>query len=324
MKIGFIGHGKHAQSNLYPAIKYLNIPIQAIATSTLESADYAKAQHNAAACYIDYKKMFAQENLDCVFICVSDKLHPQIVKNSLIAGLHVFVEKPLSQTLDEAIEIHNLSQQTGKNVQVGYMKRYAVPYQKILKIQPEIGEIISINVTFGCRKFADDALDFLLQAAIHSINLVQSYAGSVQKVKSTISESSDYVAVSAIALGTNNIPVSLTLMAADAWTKLNEEIIITGSKGYIKYNNNTGLEMHINPINNPAKPRWQTMDEVTNIYTTVSTTSSGAYQDLYQKGFIPEINHFIECVKNNKTPLTDTLDNQKTIEWLEAIYKNRI
>ena len=319
MKIGFIGHGCHAQNNLYPSLKYLNVPIQAISTSSQETAEKAKLMQNAQSAYFNYKEMFEKEHLDCVFISVSGEAHPQMVKDSLNAGLHVFVEKPLSLTLKESREVHELSQSTGKFVEVGYLKRYAVPYRKVNELLPQIGKVSSINATFGCRNFAKDASDYLLQAAIHSVNLVQYFAGDIKEIHTVMSEVESNFTILSVLRCTNDVPVSLTLLAADAWAKLNEELIITGTKGFIKYNNNSGLEMHINDTEKPVKPRWQELDEVTTKYTTVSTTGSGGFQDLYQKGFIPEVEYFLDSVKNNKTPLTDSLDNLKTMEWIESI-----
>ena len=319
MKIGFIGHGRHAQNNLYPSLKYLNIPIQAIATSSKETAEKAKLTQNAQLAYSDYKEMFDKENLDCVFISVSGESHPQMVKDALNAGLHVFVEKPLSLTLEESREVHELSKRTGKFIEVGYLKRYAVPYTKVNDLLPQIGKITSINATFGCRNFAKDASDYLLQAAIHSVNLVQSYAGDIKEIHTVMSEVESNFTIVSVLKCDDDVPVSLTLIAADSWAKLNEELIITGTKGFIKYNNNSGLEIHTNNAEKSIKPRWQELDESTTKYTTVSTTGSGGFQDLYQKGFIPEVEHFLDCVKDNKAPLTDSLDNLKTMEWIEKI-----
>ena len=296
MKVGFIGHGRHAQNNLYPSLKFLKVPIQAIATTSAETSEKAKMFQNAKAAYSNYKEMLEKEDLDCIFISVSGESHPQMVKDALNAGLHVFVEKPLSLTLEESKEVHELSQSTGKLIAVGYLKRYATAYRKISELIHTIGTVTSINATFGCRNFAKDATDYLLQAAIHSVNLVQSYAGDIEEIHTVMSEVESNLTILSVLKCSNNVPVSLTLVAADAWSKLNEELIITGTKGFIKFNNNSGLEVHINNESKPAKPRWQEMDELTTTYSTVSTTGSGGFQDLYQKGFIPEVEHFLQCV----------------------------
>lgn len=50
--------------------------------------------------------------------------HYQVVKLALEGGCHVFVEKPLTETLEEAKELIELSRKTGKLVQVGHVERF--------------------------------------------------------------------------------------------------------------------------------------------------------------------------------------------------------
>lgn len=50
--------------------------------------------------------------------------HFDMVKLALKGGCHVFVEKPLTETLDEARELIELAKETGKLVQVGHVERF--------------------------------------------------------------------------------------------------------------------------------------------------------------------------------------------------------
>ncbi len=50
--------------------------------------------------------------------------HYELVKLALNGGCHVFVEKPLTHTLEEARELIELSRKTGKTVQVGHVERF--------------------------------------------------------------------------------------------------------------------------------------------------------------------------------------------------------
>jgi predicted dehydrogenase len=233
--------------------------------------------------------------------------------------MHVFVEKPLSMTMKESEEIHELVLSSKKHLAVGYFKRYAPAYNKVTQLLEEIGTISSINTTFGCRNFAKDPTDYLLQAAIHAVNLTQAYAGDIKEINTIMSTVESNFSILSVLKCTNDVSVSLTLLASDSWAKLNEELIITGTKGFIKYNNNSGLEIHINNIEKTTKPRWQQLDELTTTYRSVSTTGSGGFQDLYLKGFIPEVEHFLNCIKTNTTPLTNSLDNLNTMIWVDKI-----
>lgn len=61
---------------------------------------------------------------DVVDIVTPTFTHHALVKKALLAGKHVFVEKPLTSTLEEAEELVAISQQTGKKVQVGHVERF--------------------------------------------------------------------------------------------------------------------------------------------------------------------------------------------------------
>ncbi len=50
--------------------------------------------------------------------------HYTLVKKALEAGCHVFVEKPLTSTLEEAEELVKISEKTGLKVQVGHVERF--------------------------------------------------------------------------------------------------------------------------------------------------------------------------------------------------------
>lgn len=50
--------------------------------------------------------------------------HHKVVKMALEGGCHVFVEKPLTETLEEAKELIELSRKAGKLVQVGHVERF--------------------------------------------------------------------------------------------------------------------------------------------------------------------------------------------------------
>lgn len=62
--------------------------------------------------------------VEVVDIVTPTVTHHQLVKQALLAGRHVFVEKPLTSTLEEAEELVKISQSTGLKVQVGHVERF--------------------------------------------------------------------------------------------------------------------------------------------------------------------------------------------------------
>ena len=61
---------------------------------------------------------------DVIDVVTPTPTHHKMVKMALEGGCHVFVEKPLTETLEEAKELIELSRKAGKIVQVGHVERF--------------------------------------------------------------------------------------------------------------------------------------------------------------------------------------------------------
>ena len=72
--------------------------------------------------------------VDGVTIVVPTPAHHEVAKRALERGVHVFIEKPITATLEEADELLALAQRTGALVQIGHVERFnrairaALPY----------------------------------------------------------------------------------------------------------------------------------------------------------------------------------------------------
>jgi predicted dehydrogenase len=71
----------------------------------------------------DYHELIADKTIDAVFIGTPDHWHVKIAIEAMKAGKHVYVEKPLSLTMDETRKIVQVAKETGKVVQVGSQQR---------------------------------------------------------------------------------------------------------------------------------------------------------------------------------------------------------
>lgn len=182
----------------------------------------------------------------------------------------------------------------------------------------EFGKIVSISGMWGCRNFVTTPLEFMLFASSHYVNLMTAIMGQFKQVQGNQRVVDNSISLAISAIGENNINASVIFIATPSWAKLNEELYITGTNGYIHIINGKQLECHFNP--SPTdKPRWQIMDEKITSYSSVTTTGSGGSQDLYQRGFVGEVEHFLQCVKENKQPLTNAQDNVLTMDAIDKI-----
>lgn len=67
----------------------------------------------------DYREMLAQEKLDAVCIATPDHWHAKQTIDALAAGLHVYCEKPMTHTVEEAAEVVRVWKASGLVLQIG-------------------------------------------------------------------------------------------------------------------------------------------------------------------------------------------------------------
>jgi len=100
--------------------------------------------------YLDYREMLDKEkDLDAVLIATPDFWHAEHTIASLQAGLHVYCEKEMSNTLEGARKIAHAAKETNKLLQIGHQRRsnprYIHCYEKLLKEAKLLGRITTIN-----------------------------------------------------------------------------------------------------------------------------------------------------------------------------------
>ena len=78
--------------------------------------------------YEDYREMLAQEkNLDAAIIATPDWMHAEHSNACMNAGLHVYCEKEMSNSLKEARSMLETSRKTGKLLQIGHQRGSFAP-----------------------------------------------------------------------------------------------------------------------------------------------------------------------------------------------------
>jgi len=319
-KIGFIGYGRHAKANLYPSLQHLGYKISAVATTHEESARQAGSDYSIPKNYTDHLEMLKNEGLNVVFICAKPEQQVQLVKDSLNAGVNVFVEKNLGFNEIEAEEIRILSEKMSKKVMVGFMKRFAPIYLKLQEIVKgeKFGKVVSLSQIFTSRNFVNNSKEYLLFGVIHFVDLIRFYVGEIVEVKGFETVNGDTLSLSFSLLSESGITVSLYFSASPSWSSGVQEITITGSNGYARTDGISNLRYHYNEIKSEI-PGWQTVAEKEIQLNTMLTTGGGGVQNLYLNGFIGEIDYFLKSIGKNLGSINDAAENVKTMRLYDML-----
>lgn len=126
LRIGVIGGGGIAGAHVRVYKEMSDVEIVAVSDIVPGKAEEFITRHNLteAKAFTDHKELLALD-IDGVSICTPNAAHYVPVIDALRAGKHVIVEKPLSVTLDEGIDMVRVAEETGKILTVGFQSRYS-------------------------------------------------------------------------------------------------------------------------------------------------------------------------------------------------------
>ncbi len=138
--------------------------------------------------YVDYHEMLDKEkDLDAVIIATPDFWHAEHAVACLNAGLHVYCEKEMSNTLEGARRIVKAAGETGKLLQIGHQRRsnprYLHCYEKIIKEAKLLGRITTINGQWNRSREACIDIGWPEKAAIDQATLEEYGFESMRQFK---------------------------------------------------------------------------------------------------------------------------------------------
>lgn len=99
----------------------------------------------------DYRHVLDNRDIDYVLIAVPEHWHFKMAMDALDAGKHVYVEKPMTHTIEQAQKLVAKVQSTGKKLQVGVQgmsdESYAVAYDHIKA--GELGSVVLAQIDYS-------------------------------------------------------------------------------------------------------------------------------------------------------------------------------
>ncbi|KIL50632.1 Gfo/Idh/MocA family protein [Jeotgalibacillus soli] len=151
LKIGVIGAGsiaKHRHLPEYAANK--EVEIAAICDINEERAKSIAKKFNIEKVLTDYRDLL-QEDLDAVSVCTPNYLHAPISIAALEAGIHVLCEKPIATSAEEADQMIEAANKSGKVLMIGHNQRFVEAHVKAKQMvaSGKLGKVFSFRTAFG-------------------------------------------------------------------------------------------------------------------------------------------------------------------------------
>lgn len=143
------------------------------------------AEEFGGVAYRSHEEMLSDPSVDAVYVATPHEIHARITCDALKAGKHVLVEKPMSTTLEDGLEMVRVSQETGKILLVGPSHGFDRPIQEAGKLirsgrYGRVRMVTALNYTdFMYRPRRPEELDeargggVVYSQATHQIDLVR-------------------------------------------------------------------------------------------------------------------------------------------------------
>jgi predicted dehydrogenase len=114
---------------------------------------------------------------EAVIIAAPTRFHYALAEQALAAGRHVFIEKPIAASLDEADRLIALAARQGRVLQVGHIERFSAAFRTVMGA-PSGGRALSFEAVRAA-PFRPRSLDVsvVLDLMIHDLDLVMELAG---------------------------------------------------------------------------------------------------------------------------------------------------
>ncbi len=333
LKVGVIGAGGIARSVHLPSLSEIpDANVVALCDIIEDRAAKQAELHSIPRTYTLYREMLEQEDLDAVFVLVEPSNMFRIVVSCLEAGLHTFAEKPPGVTLYQARSLQRAAEAADRILQVGFNRRHIPLVRKVVEIMrglTQTNQVVGRFMKCGTAAFDKGGVSAFESDTIHAVDLVRSIADSRPVSAATVCGQVEDV-----------VP--------NSWNSVVR--FENGVVGVVQANYQTGGRTHTFEIHGAGASAFINVGlgggecearilvvEGKAGYSLAATGGGRAnLQELDGKelagsdkfhrfyGFYNEDLHFLECVREGKTPETSIQDAVKTFEMVELLASNVI
>ena len=304
LRVGVVGIG-HLGSRHLKVYSEMRGQVDLIGVCDIQKERTLKlAEHYHVPFYEDYRHLAGK--IDAVNICVPTSLHHEVARFFLQNGTHVFIEKPITSTVEQAQELIDLAGQKERKLQVGHIERFNAAFQSIKHFtrNPLFIECHRLN------KFPNRSLDIgvVMDLMIHDIDIV---------------------------LGLISSPIrQIHAVGASILTPLEDIASVR-----IIFENGCVCNLTASRVSEDVMRKIRLFQE--NTYISLDYVAQEAY--IYKKHdhqilkhSLPiekeeplrkELEHFCECVREDKTPLISGVEAREALkvalEITQQIWDNR-
>ncbi|MEH7451373.1 Gfo/Idh/MocA family protein [Gottfriedia acidiceleris] len=294
MRIGIIGLGDIAAKAYLPVLSEKEKIELVLCTRSNETLDHLSNKYRINETVNTVDELL-EKNIDAAFVSTATEAHYMITKKLLLNGINVYIDKPISMNFKETEQIVNLAREQGKIAMVGFNRRFT-PRVRELTLHGKASLIIMQKNRFN---FPEYTRRFVVEDFIHVVDTLR------------------YL------MSTNIVDLKVNFLKKDNMLEhLVIHLIGEGCTAIGIMNRNNGVTEEIIEYMTPQnKYVVSSLIETTHYHNKeINFTKFGDWEPtLYKRGFYQIVDHFLDCIEQNKTPNPSIKDSLITHEICERI-----
>ncbi|MBI3922784.1 MAG: Gfo/Idh/MocA family oxidoreductase [Armatimonadetes bacterium] len=210
---------------------------------TVSSRVALAAQGSDAKVFDDVTAMLETTSPDAVLVATPDPLHAQPTLAALEAGCHVFCEKPLATTLEEAISMADSARRCDRHLAVDYNRRFGFGYRKAWELLSagRVGRVtravLSVTDGYPLSAPASGSHAILYTLLTHHIDLLRWFCGEIEGVSADFGPPDDAGLVWDVSISfhfTGGAVGSLAAGWRSGQTRTAERMDLAGTRGALE------------------------------------------------------------------------------------------
>jgi predicted dehydrogenase len=302
-------------------------------------AESSARRWHAQRWYSSVAEALADPEVQIVDLCLPHNLHAPVATQAAKAGKHVFVEKPIANTLEEADRMITAAEENGVVLMVDQTKRYQNRHRRIKELLDGgyIGRPLLVrsayeqDITYAWKRMDTERRttywkhDGVISGiGIHSLDLLRWLIGEVVEVQA-IASTSDLIDPHRESEDSGIIllrfedgcigEVTVSYVLRHPWLASNWDVMplqIFGRDGSIEMDEHDEIRLHSRGFAQQAGP---------GVIHLESRPAVGA-PALPAEGMTGAIDHLMECLKTGAPPLSDGRDARRSLELVLAAYQS--
>ncbi len=320
IKVGVVGCG-YWGPNLVRNFRSLpGCELKTMCDISPDRLEHLKGLYPEVKAEMNYQRMLGDASVEAVAVATSVKMHFPMAKAALQAGKHTLIEKPMAASAAQCEELIQIAQQNGLVLMVGHTFLYSPAVKKIKEIvdRGDLGQvryICSRRLNLGL--FQKD-INVAWDLAPHDISIILHLLGEFPESVNCSGSAHVTPGIEDVTSMCLRFSHDRSAIIHSSWLDPRKvrEMTIVGSKRMVVYDDVAQQEkIRIFDARVERPPHYDTFAEFHYAYHYGDTYAPYLKQEEPLKS---ECQHFIDCIRESKIPLSNGLRGLELVKILEA------